>query len=222
MRGVPPPRVTGGGKSKNGVGSGCSRWGGRTMLHVGVDEVGYGPLLGPLVVGVAAFRLTDHPEPGEANLLRRLRGLVVRRPKRREGVRRAAPARAGGRLEGHPPPVRSRRPGARRRPLRLRHGRRAASHPRRPPRAVLRPRPGALRAHPLVPAARPRRGAALPVDGAARGPVPGPPRPGAGPEGLAPGRRRLQPRGRALREQGDRTRADRGGGLALGARPSSR
>jgi hypothetical protein len=51
------------------------------MLHVGVDEVGYGPLLGPLVVGIAAFRLTDHPEPGEANLLRRLRGLVVRRPK---------------------------------------------------------------------------------------------------------------------------------------------
>ena len=51
------------------------------MLHVGVDEAGYGPLLGPLVVGVAAFRLTDHPEPGEANLLKRLRGLVVRRPR---------------------------------------------------------------------------------------------------------------------------------------------
>ena len=51
------------------------------MLHVGVDEAGYGPLLGPLVVGVAAFRLTDHPEPGGANLLKRLRGLVVRRPR---------------------------------------------------------------------------------------------------------------------------------------------
>lgn len=51
------------------------------MLHVGVDEAGYGPLLGPLVVGVTAFRLTDDPEPGEANLLKRLRGLVVRRPR---------------------------------------------------------------------------------------------------------------------------------------------
>ena len=51
------------------------------MLHVGVDEAGYGPLLGPLVVGVAAFRLTDDPAPGEANLLRRLRGIVVRRPR---------------------------------------------------------------------------------------------------------------------------------------------
>lgn len=51
------------------------------MLHLGVDEAGYGPLLGPLVVGVAAFRLTDGPAPGEVNLLKRLRGLVVRRPR---------------------------------------------------------------------------------------------------------------------------------------------
>lgn len=51
------------------------------MLHVGVDEAGYGPLLGPLVVGVTAFRLTDDPAPGEVNLLRRLRGLAVRRPR---------------------------------------------------------------------------------------------------------------------------------------------
>ena len=27
------------------------------MLHIGVDEAGYGPLLGPLVIGVAAFRV---------------------------------------------------------------------------------------------------------------------------------------------------------------------
>jgi len=51
------------------------------MLHVGVDEAGYGPLLGPLVVAAAAFRLTDGPAPGEANLLKRLRGLVVRNPR---------------------------------------------------------------------------------------------------------------------------------------------
>ena len=29
------------------------------MLYVGVDEAGYGPLLGPLVVAVAALRLTE-------------------------------------------------------------------------------------------------------------------------------------------------------------------
>ena len=35
------------------------------MLVVGVDEAGYGPLLGPLVVAGAAFRVPD-PEPGAA------------------------------------------------------------------------------------------------------------------------------------------------------------
>lgn len=29
------------------------------MIHVGLDEAGYGPLLGPLVVGAAAFRVPD-------------------------------------------------------------------------------------------------------------------------------------------------------------------
>ena len=29
------------------------------MIHVGLDEAGYGPLLGPLVVGAAAFRVHD-------------------------------------------------------------------------------------------------------------------------------------------------------------------
>jgi len=51
------------------------------VLHVGVDEAGYGPLLGPLVVGVAALRLTDEPEPGTTDLRARLKGLVVRRPR---------------------------------------------------------------------------------------------------------------------------------------------
>ena len=133
-------------KVKNGVGSGCSQSGGRTMLHVGVDEVGYGPLLGPLVVGVAAFRLTDHPEPGEANLLRRLRGLVVRRPK-------DAKACAARRL---PVPVDDSKVIHRRFGLSgLARGvglfasamdARASGHAGGPARAVLRPRSGALRA----------------------------------------------------------------------------
>ena len=33
------------------------------MLIVGVDEAGYGPLLGPLLVAGSAFRVPD-PEPG--------------------------------------------------------------------------------------------------------------------------------------------------------------
>ena len=56
------------------------------MLHVGVDEAGYGPLLGPLVIGVSAFRIDESvrphgiPEPcgWRAHLRRRLKGIVVR------------------------------------------------------------------------------------------------------------------------------------------------
>ena len=29
------------------------------MIHVGIDEAGYGPTLGPLVVSAAAFKLSD-------------------------------------------------------------------------------------------------------------------------------------------------------------------
>lgn len=47
------------------------------MLHIGIDEAGYGPLLGPLVIGLAAFRTDGAPPP----LSRRLKGLVVRRPR---------------------------------------------------------------------------------------------------------------------------------------------
>lgn len=56
------------------------------MLHVGVDEAGYGPLLGPLVIGVAAFRVDEAVRPHaippacgwRAHLRRRLKGIVVR------------------------------------------------------------------------------------------------------------------------------------------------
>lgn len=33
------------------------------MIHVGIDEAGYGPLIGPLVVAAAAFRLPDGEGP---------------------------------------------------------------------------------------------------------------------------------------------------------------
>jgi hypothetical protein len=48
------------------------------LLHIGVDEAGYGPILGPFVVACAVFRLTDAPEPGTVSLRNRLRGVVCR------------------------------------------------------------------------------------------------------------------------------------------------
>lgn len=51
------------------------------MLHIGVDEAGYGPLLGPLVVGVAVLRLIGEAARESVDLRRRLSGLIVRRPR---------------------------------------------------------------------------------------------------------------------------------------------
>ena len=48
------------------------------MLHVGVDEAGYGPLLGPLVVAVSALRTPDDTPP--SRLRSHLKGVVVRGP----------------------------------------------------------------------------------------------------------------------------------------------
>jgi hypothetical protein len=61
------------------------------MLHIGLDEAGYGPVLGPLVVGVAAFRLLDAPPAAQADLRARLRGIVIRSPRSRANRTRRLP-----------------------------------------------------------------------------------------------------------------------------------
>ena len=49
-------------------------------LIAGIDEAGYGPLLGPLVVSATAFRVADPPTPD--CLWRRLAPVVTKKPDR--------------------------------------------------------------------------------------------------------------------------------------------
>ena len=53
-------------------------------IVVGIDEAGYGPLLGPLVVSVAAFELPA--EDVDADLWQRLAGTVTPTPRKRPGT----------------------------------------------------------------------------------------------------------------------------------------
>ena len=59
------------------------------MLHIGLDEAGYGPLLGPLVIGLSATRIPGS-FPRSDPLRRRLTGLVCR-PQPRERYEPALP-----------------------------------------------------------------------------------------------------------------------------------
>lgn len=50
------------------------------MLHIGLDEAGYGPLLGPLVIGAAVFRVDPGVAPSDPwreNLRACLKGIVT-------------------------------------------------------------------------------------------------------------------------------------------------
>ena len=59
------------------------RAGAASMLVIGIDEAGYGPLLGPLVVAGSAFRVGEgEPEPGAA-----LRAALDGPAPRRSGIR---------------------------------------------------------------------------------------------------------------------------------------
>lgn len=52
----------------------------RMLIYAGIDEAGYGPLLGPLCVGCTVFSVADHdPASGAPNLWQKLKAAVARK-----------------------------------------------------------------------------------------------------------------------------------------------
>ena len=53
---------------------------GAMLIYAGIDEAGYGPMLGPLCVGCSVFSIPDHdPEKGAPNLWQTLKSAVARK-----------------------------------------------------------------------------------------------------------------------------------------------
>ena len=50
------------------------------LFYAGIDEAGYGPMLGPLCIGASLFRIDCDPADGPPNLWERLDSAVCRRP----------------------------------------------------------------------------------------------------------------------------------------------
>ena len=58
----------------------------RPLIYAGIDEAGYGPMLGPLCVGLTVFAVTGHdPNRGAPDLWKRLNRAVCRRRGDRRG-----------------------------------------------------------------------------------------------------------------------------------------
>jgi len=50
------------------------------LFYAGIDEAGYGPMLGPLCIGATLFRIDSDPSDGPPDLWERLETAVCRRP----------------------------------------------------------------------------------------------------------------------------------------------
>ena len=78
------------------------------LLYAGIDEAGYGPMLGPLAAGATLFRVADaDPEGGPPQLWSRLAKIVARSPAdRRKRLAIADSKRLKGARDGRAHPLR--------------------------------------------------------------------------------------------------------------------